>query len=200
MATRRRCYRSFSHRRHCARPTRKFLPSTPTSSRAPLFSRDLAISLLLVLALTTKLGSAHFPQDLGSPLRAGAWARLFRRATFLMRCSSAPLRARRQPLWCSLFPSFLFPFSFFLCSCVVLYAGQAHTFPAFTFICSRLPFWPCVTLRACSVRHWLCAVCMYALASMGRYAMLFLRPPLLVALVRGSKHCAAIGCIIKPMC
>ena len=49
MATRRRCYRSFFHRRHCARPTRKFLPSTPTSSRAPLFSRDLAVSLSLAL-------------------------------------------------------------------------------------------------------------------------------------------------------
>ena len=193
MATRRRCYRSFFHRRHCARPTRKFLPSTPTSSRAPLFSRDLAISLLLVLALTTKLGSAHFPQDLGSPLRAGAWARLFRRATFLMRCSSAPLRARRQPLWCSLFPSFLFPFFLFPLQLRCCVCRPGTHLPCVYFHLFKAPFLALRHVHACSVRHWLCAVCTYALASMGRYAMFFLRPPPLVALVRGSKHCAAIG-------
>lgn len=151
MATRRRCYRSFFHRRHCARPTRKFLPSTPTSSRAPLFSRDLAISLLLVLALTTKLGSAHFPQDLGSPLRAGAWARLFRRATFLMRCSSAPLRARRQPLWCSLFPSFLFPFFLFPLQLRCCVCRPGTHLPCVYFHLFKAPF--------LALRHVACVQC-----------------------------------------
>ena len=129
MATRRRCYRSFFHRRHCARPTRKFLPSTPTSSRAPLFSRDLAISLLLVLALTTKLGSAHFPQDLPSPCRCLG-------PPFPPRNLSDAMFARPVARPASavvvfpfpFFPFFLFPFSF----AVALFCMQARHTP---FLC-----------------------------------------------------------------